>query len=61
METKALYLFGGVVLLLVAFLLLSNSEKIKKSKLWPLAVMLYILAIANGIGCVSYALENVPL
>ena len=61
METKALYLFGGVVLLLVAFLLLSNSEKIKKSKLWPLAVMLYILAIANGIGFVSYALENVPL
>lgn len=61
METKALYLFGGVVLLLVAFLLLSNSEKIKKTKLWPIAMIVYIMAMANGIGCISHAIENVPL
>lgn len=61
MELKILYFAVGALLSLLCIVLLTFSDKIKKTKLWPIAVIVYILAMANGIGCISHAIENVPL
>lgn len=61
MELKILYFVVGVILLLLAIVLLTYSDKIKKTKLWPIAVIVYILAMANGISCIFHAIKNVPL
>ena len=56
MELKILYFVVGVILLLLCIVLLTFSDKIRKTKLWHIGVIVYITAAANGICFISYAM-----